>query len=62
MLNVKQDTHSPVEVAEVIGVTVGTLAAWRCRNKGPKFVRIAGRIRYPKTEVQEWLEEQIKAA
>ena len=56
------DGYKPAELAEELGVKVGTLANWRNSNKGPKFVRIAGRIHYMRTDVQEWIQKQINAA
>lgn len=62
MLNIKNDTLDVLEAAEVIGCSPNTLNGWRSRKKGPKYIRIAGRIRYLKTDVQEWLEKEIAAA
>ena len=56
------DGFRPAELSQEIGVTVCTLATWRSVGKGPKFVRIAGRIHYMRTDVQEWLQNQINAA
>ena len=62
MLNLSTDAYTPKQVEEATGFTVATLATWRSRGKGPKFVRIMGRIYYMRTDVQEWLNEQIQAA
>lgn len=62
LLNIKNDTWDVVGAAEVIGCSPNTLNSWRSRQKGPKYIRIAGRIRYLKTDVQEWLENEIAAA
>ena len=56
------DAYKPQELATELGVSVHTLNTWRSRNKGPKFVRIAGRIHYMRTDVQEWIQSQINAA
>lgn len=46
------------EVAERIGYSTATLAAWRCVGKGPRFVKYGAsqqaRIRYPVAEVEAW--------
>ncbi|MDK8670271.1 helix-turn-helix domain-containing protein [Corynebacterium sp. MSK195] len=55
------DSIKPTELAEQIGVTESTLATWRCRNKGPRFVRIAGRIHYMRADVEAWIAEQVAA-
>lgn len=62
MLNIQLDTLDNTAAAEAIGVSPSTLNTWRSRNKGPKFVRIAGRIRYIKSDVQDWLFAEMNAA
>ncbi|MGP5496819.1 helix-turn-helix transcriptional regulator [Corynebacterium flavescens] len=62
MLNVKNDCFTPKQTSEATGFSVATLATWRSRGNGPKFLRIAGRIYYLKTDVQEWLTTEINAA
>lgn len=56
------DGYKPAELSEELGVKVGTLANWRSTGKGPKFVRIAGRIHYMRADVEQWLTDQINAA
>lgn len=62
MLNIQQDTLDNTAAAETIGVAPSTLNTWRSRGKGPKFVRIAGRIRYIKTDLAAWLNAEMNAA
>ena len=62
MLNLKRDAMTAKQVSEQIGLSVDTLATWRSRGKGPEFIRIAGRIYYLNTAVQEWLDKEIAAA
>lgn len=56
------DSLKPAELAKEIDVSTGTLARWRGNGRGPRFVRIAGRIHYLKSDVQEWIQSQINAA
>lgn len=56
------DSFKPEELAQELGSTTGTLANWRSTGKGPKFVRIAGRIHYMRKDVEKWIESQINAA
>jgi predicted DNA-binding transcriptional regulator AlpA len=53
---------SPGAVADRIGYTVATLAMWRVKGKGPKFVKFGtsqqARVRYPESEVLAWEAEQ----
>jgi hypothetical protein len=43
------------EVAKLIGITVDTLAVWRCRGRGPRYTKIPGvRGFYLKSDVEAW--------
>jgi predicted site-specific integrase-resolvase len=54
---------TPAEVAEVFGVTVGTLAHWRTSGrKGPNYIKATGRVRYRRATVEEWLAAQERAS
>jgi predicted DNA-binding transcriptional regulator AlpA len=47
------------EVAERWGISEVTLQDWRCRQKGPPFIRLGGRmIRYRELDIEIWLIEQ----
>lgn len=61
MLNLANDALTPRQLEEQTGFTTNTLATWRSRGRGPKYVKIMGRVYYPKSDVQAWLEEQIAA-
>lgn len=48
---------NPTETAELLGVTLNTLRAWRSNKKGPTYVRLDGFfIRYSPSDLQNWLE------
>jgi len=46
------------EVAGVVRVPVATLRYWRHLGTGPRSFRIGRSVRYWRTEVLHWLEEQ----
>lgn len=46
------------EVADVVRVPVATLRYWRHLGTGPRSFRIGRSVRYWRTEVLHWLEEQ----
>ena len=49
----------PAEAAEILGVTVGTLAAWRSQGVGPRCYPISPRaIRYDINELNKWISSQ----
>ena len=58
------DSLTPAELSQEIGVTVDTLATWRSSKprRGPKPTRVAGRIHYMRTDVEQWIQDQINAA
>jgi len=49
---------SPEQVAALLDVKVGTLAAWRCQKRGPAFYRLNAVIRYKREDVDAWVEAQ----
>lgn len=53
---------TPREVAQLTGFAVSTLAHWRVQGKGqgygPPYVKKAGRIRYPRHELEAWMQAE----
>ena len=45
------------DVAEFLGVPIGTLYQWRHLGTGPKAYRVGRHLRYDPGEVRRWLEE-----
>jgi hypothetical protein len=45
---------SPKAVAARYGVSTQTLAGWRWEKRGPRYVKMAGRVRYRLSDLQEW--------
>ncbi len=52
------DLLTMAEVADVVRVPVATLRYWRHLGIGPHSFRIGRSVRYWRTEVLRWLEEQ----
>lgn len=54
------DDHllSMAEVADLIRVPVATLRYWRHLGTGPHSFRVGRSVRYWRTEVHRWLEDQ----
>lgn len=46
------------EVSEELGIPVGTLRYYRSSGCGPASFRLAGRVRYRRSEVAAWVIEQ----
>lgn len=52
-------TRGPHGAAAYLGVAEGTLRRWRHEGIGPRSVKLQGLVRYPRTELDRWLQEQI---
>ena len=45
-----------IEVAEYLHYSTRTVRNWRYTDKGPKWIRVGGGIRYRPEDVETWLE------
>lgn len=52
------DLLSMAEVADLVRVPVATLRYWRHLGTGPRSFRIGRSVRYWRSEVHRWLEDQ----
>jgi predicted DNA-binding transcriptional regulator AlpA len=51
------DLRSPKEIADLLGITVTCLIAWRRTGMGPTFTRIGTRkVAYDMRDVKAWLD------
>ncbi|MGI8515640.1 MAG: helix-turn-helix transcriptional regulator [Acidimicrobiia bacterium] len=48
------------ELADYLGVPVGTIYAWRYRREGPPGFRVGKYVRYRWSDVQEWIQDQLQ--
>jgi len=44
--------------AKTLGVLTGTLAAWRCQGRGPRYVKVGRKVYYRRSALTEWLRAQ----
>ncbi|WP_394027277.1 helix-turn-helix domain-containing protein [Desulfovibrio falkowii] len=49
---------SPAQVSEILGVSEKTLATWRCKKRGPAYIRL-GKILYREVDIKEFLDSRI---
>lgn len=49
---------SPDEVAELLGISVRTVYAWRYRGDGPPGFKVGRHVRYRPSDVEAWLADQ----
>ena len=54
------------QTAALLGIKPNTLEIWRCTGRGPRFVKLGqskqAPIRYQRTEVASWIEQQSFAS
>lgn len=46
------------QVAHWLGKPKATLYAWRSRGLGPRAIRVGNVLRYRRSEVERWLDQQ----
>lgn len=50
----------PTDAAVLAGVKLRTLADWRAKKKGPRYVRLSSSaIRYRESDLREWIEARV---
>lgn len=47
------------EAANHLRLSVWTLRQWRCKGKGPKFLKIGRRVLYQKTDVLDFVKSNV---
>lgn len=52
---------TPDDIAEMFGVPLETVYAWRKKRTGPPGFRVGKHIRYDPAAVQRWTNEQMAA-
>lgn len=54
---------TPEQAAQVLGLSVKTLATWRSTGRQAlPFIRCGGRVRYRRSDVAAWLEGQARTS
>ena len=50
---------TPKEVSALLEVNIRTLANWRCKGKGPGYIKIGSLVRYPASYVKKYIERHL---
>jgi len=61
-LEARATTESPKETAVRLGVEPSTLANWRWSGRGPRHVKVGGRVRYRLVDIAEYLDRQTRTS
>jgi predicted DNA-binding transcriptional regulator AlpA len=56
MAGTQDELLTPEEVADWIRRPITTLYNWRSRRVGPPAIRVGGRLRYRRADLEAWLE------
>lgn len=51
----QREMLTDTEVAQILGLSVWTLRLWRTKGKGPRFVRVSNRCRYPARDLAVYI-------
>jgi excisionase family DNA binding protein len=63
MANTKNEEWvSPAELADEIRRPVQTVYAWQHKGTGPKAYRLGRHLRYRRSDLEAWLEQQASDA
>ncbi|KAB2666569.1 helix-turn-helix domain-containing protein [Brucella tritici] len=54
--------YTAEELSRVLSVSVPTLARWRVKGTGPKYIKRGGRVLYRDDELQAWEERNTRVA
>jgi hypothetical protein len=53
---------TPHETAERLKVTTGTLANWRVRGNGPRYMKYGNKIYYPVSEIDDFERRMLRGS
>lgn len=51
---------TPEEVSSRLKVAEGTLQRWRSKGKGPTYVKMVGMIRYRPSDLQKYVQDNLR--
>jgi predicted site-specific integrase-resolvase len=54
-MSAEPDRLAAKQIAATIGVSLALLQKWRRAKKGPPYVKLVGRIYYPRGDFEKWL-------
>jgi hypothetical protein len=46
---------TPEQVAEKLGISEGTLANWRAKDMGPRWIKVSGKVMYKSEAVSTYI-------
>jgi excisionase family DNA binding protein len=58
---IQHEMLSETEAAQILRISVRTLQSWRVKGNGPRFAHIGRAVRYPRSELERWIEQRTFA-
>ena len=55
-LSIESELVSEKTLSKLLEISEHTLRFWRRNNKGPKYIKLEGRVRYHRDDVNKWFE------
>jgi predicted DNA-binding transcriptional regulator AlpA len=56
-MQVRKRLWTVQDVAEFLGIPVGTLYDWRCKGYGPRAKKVGRYLRYEEDAVRQWFDQ-----
>ncbi len=50
------------QAAAFLGLTKATLDCWRCRGRGPAFLKLGRLVKYQESDLAAWLESRRRVS
>lgn len=47
------------EAGNLLGLSPATLNTWRCRGKGPKYVKLGGKVFYRRADLEDFISKNL---
>ena len=60
LIFVEEELLTPKEVSAITKIKTTTLGSWRWSGKGLKYCKVGGSVRYPKSQLEQWIRERSK--
>jgi excisionase family DNA binding protein len=58
-----QKLMTPAEAAQMLGISVDTLAVWRCKKRyNLPYVKVGRSVKYRETDLLKFIESRVKGA
>ena len=61
MIFVEEELLTPKELGAITKIKTTTLGSWRWSGKGPKYCKVRGSVRYPKSQLERWIQERSES-